>query len=160
MYILSLEVLILLVSVQCYNFSTINRCQPPSTNVKRWNQRIRERFLLIPGYVLPRGLVFFLSRVNSLLTIGDRHWRKVATMFEKSESANSLPFAVHFHMNAYKRDVKMGAYIHGVIILCGCLSRFYGISYLPCLHTFWHASYIFILYVSVFFDVNLSYSQT
>ena len=33
-------------------------------------------------------------------------------------------------MGAYKRDVvvviKMGAYIHGVLILCGCLlSRFY-----------------------------------
>ena len=36
-------------------------------------------------------------------------------------------------MGAYKRDVvvviKMGAYIHGVLILCGCLlSRFYGSS--------------------------------
>ena len=35
-------------------------------------------------------------------------------------------------MGAYKRDVvvviKMGVYIHGVLILCGCiLSRFYGI---------------------------------
>ena len=34
-------------------------------------------------------------------------------------------------MGAYKCDVvvviKMGAYIHGVLILCGCLlSRFYG----------------------------------
>ena len=37
----------------------------------------------------------------------------------------------YFHMGAYKRDVvvviKMGAYIHGVLILCGCLlSRVYG----------------------------------
>ena len=58
-------------------------------------------------------------------------------MFEKAESADSLLFAVHvymgtyFCMGAYKRDVvvviKMGAYIHGVLILCGCLlSRFYG----------------------------------
>ena len=58
-------------------------------------------------------------------------------MFEKAESANSLPFAVHvymgtyFCMGAYKCDVvvviKMGAYIHGVLIFCGCLlSRFYG----------------------------------
>ena len=57
---------------------------------------------------------------------------------EKAESVNSLPFAVYFHMGAYfcmgayKRNVvvviKMGAYIHGVLILCGCLlSRFYGI---------------------------------
>ena len=51
-----------------------------------------------------------LSHVDSLLTIGDRHWRKVAT-FEKAESANPLPFAVYFHigayfcMGAYKRDV-------------------------------------------------------
>ena len=58
-------------------------------------------------------------------------------MFKKAKSANSLPFAVHFHMGAYfcmgayKRDVvvviKMDAYIHGVPIFCGCLlSRFYG----------------------------------
>ena len=79
----------------------------------------------------------FLSCVDSLLTIGDIHWRKVATMFEKAESANLLLFVVRFHMGAYfcmgayKHDVvvviKMGAYIHGVLILCGCLlSRFYG----------------------------------
>ena len=58
-------------------------------------------------------------------------------MFEKAKSANSLPFAVHFHtgayfcMGPYKHDVvvviKMGAYIHGVLILYGCSqSRFYG----------------------------------
>ena len=77
----------------------------------------------------------FLSHVNNLLTIGDKHWRKVAATFEKAESANSLPFVVHFHMGAYfsmgayKRDVVvvMGAYIHGVLILCRCLlSQFYG----------------------------------
>ena len=79
----------------------------------------------------------FLSRVDSLLAIGGRHWRKVAATFEKAESANLLPFTVPFHvgayfcMDAYKRDVvvviKMGAYIHGGLILCGCLlSRFYG----------------------------------
>ena len=71
----------------------------------------------------------FLSRVNSLLEIGDRHWQKVAAMFEKAESANSLPFAVYFHMGAYfcmgayKRDVvvviKMGAYIHGCLFCVG-----------------------------------------
>ena len=74
---------------------------------------------------------WFLSCVDNLLTIGYRHWRKVAATFEKAESANSLPFMVHFHvganfcMDAYKRDVvvviKMGAYIHRVLILCGCL---------------------------------------
>ena len=40
----------------------------------------------------------------------------------------------YFCMGAYKRDVvvviRMGAYIHGVLILCGCLlSRFYGMSF-------------------------------
>ena len=45
-----------------------------------------------------------------------------------------MPFHVgaYFCMGAYKRDVvvviKMGVYIHGVLILYGCLlSRFYGI---------------------------------
>ena len=76
----------------------------------------------------------FLSRLDSLLTIGDRHWRKVAATFEKAELANSLLFAwngclfmwgAYFCMGAYKCNVvvviKMGAYIRGVLILCGCL---------------------------------------
>ena len=76
-----------------------------------------------------------LSRVDSLLTIGDRHWRKVATTFEKAKSANLLPFAwigclfmwsAYFCMGAYKCDavvvIKMVRYIHGVLILCGCIS--------------------------------------
>ena len=54
-------------------------------------------------------------------------------MFEKAKSANSLPFAQnrclfmwggYLCMGAYERRVvvviKMGAYIHGVLILCGC----------------------------------------
>ena len=41
---------------------------------------------------LPNFLLLF--RVDSLLTIGDRHWqKKVATTFEAAESANSLSFA-------------------------------------------------------------------
>ena len=74
----------------------------------------------------------FLSGVDSLLTIGDRHWRKVASTFEKAkaESANSLLFArnghlftwgAYFCMGGYQRDVvvviKMGAYIHGCWML-------------------------------------------
>ena len=62
---------------------------------------------------------------------------KVAATYEKAESANLFLFAVPFHvgayfcMGAYKRDVvvviKVGAYIHGMLILCWCLlSRFYG----------------------------------
>ena len=78
----------------------------------------------------------FIFRVDSLLTIGDRHWQKVATMFENAKSENSLLFAVGGYLwkSAYKCDVvvviTMGAYIHGVFILCGCLlSRFYGNEY-------------------------------
>ena len=48
-----------------------------------------------------------LSRVDSLLTIGDRHLQKVAATFEKAKSANSLSFAVPFHVGAY---FCMGAY--------------------------------------------------
>ena len=59
-------------------------------------------------------------------------------MFKKAESAYSLPFAVPFHVGAYFRMgtykhnvdvvIKIGAYIHGVLFLCGCsLSQFYGI---------------------------------
>ena len=63
-----------------------------------------------------------LSCVDSLLTIGDR---KVAATFEKAESANSLPFAVPFHVGAYfcmgvyKRDVVV--VIKMVPIFMGCL---------------------------------------
>ena len=79
--------------------------------------------LLIPGYFLPKALpkFRFLSRVDSLLTIGDRHWRKVAAMFKKADSANSFVFVVHVHMGAYKRDVvvviKMGADFVWVLII-------------------------------------------
>ena len=65
----------------------------------------------------------FLSRVDSFLTFGVTHWRKVATMLEKAKSTNSLLFAVPFHRVLIfvwvliKHDVvvaiKMGAYIHG-----------------------------------------------
>ena len=57
---------------------------------------------------------WFLSCVDSLLTIRDRHWRKVATTLEKAESANSLPFVVYFHMGAYS---SMGAYKHDVVVV-------------------------------------------
>ena len=91
----------------------------------------------------------FISRVDSLLTIGDRYWQKVTTMVEKAESANAPLFAwnwclfmwgAYFCNGAYKRDVvvviKMGAYIDGVLILCGCLlSRFYGIEGVPSIWT-------------------------
>ena len=72
---------------------------------------------------------WFVSCVDSLLTIGDRHWQKLASMFEKAELANSLHlhgngcplmWGACFCMGAYKSDVvviiQMGAYIHGCIL--------------------------------------------
>ena len=66
---------------------------------------------------------------HSLLTIGDRHWRKMAATFEKSRISKFT--SVCTEQVLYTRDVvvviKTGAYIHGVLILCRCLlSRFYG----------------------------------
>ena len=55
-----------------------------------------------------------LSRVDSLLAIRDRHWRNVATTFEKAKSANSFPFAVPFHVGAY---FCMGAYKRNVVVV-------------------------------------------
>ena len=40
--------------------------------------------------------------------------KKIAATFEKSESANSLPFAVYFHMGAY---FCMGAYKRNVVVV-------------------------------------------
>ena len=42
---------------------------------------------------------------------------KIATTFEKAESANSLPFAVYFHMGDY---FCMGAY---KFTQCGCCNQ-------------------------------------
>ena len=65
---------------------------------------------------------------------------KVAAMSKKQNQHNyfhlhskgpfSFMWGAYFGMGAYKCDVvaviTMGAYIHGVLILCGCLlSRFY-----------------------------------
>ena len=65
----------------------------------------------------------FVSRVDILLTIGDRHWRKLAVTFNKAESANSFHlysngclfmWGAYFCKGAYERNVvvviKMGAY--------------------------------------------------
>ena len=127
---------------QRYSQQSIDRCQPPPTNVKHleptnpWEVFANSWICLTKRPCLNFD---FSSCVDSLPTIGGRHWRKAAAMFEKAESANSLLFAVPFHvgayfcMGAYKRDVvviKMGAYIQGVLILCGCLlSRIYGSLY-------------------------------
>ena len=77
---------------------------------------------------------WFVSCVDSLLTIGDRHWRKIAAMFKNAKftSICTVTGAFFVWVLNYKCNVfvviKMGAYIHGVLILCGCLlSRFYGI---------------------------------
>ena len=75
--------------------------------------------------------------------INTKYERKLAAMFE-SQISNLLLFAhngcffkwgAYFCMGAYKCDVvvvmpAVGAYIHGVLILCGCLlSRFYGMRH-------------------------------
>ena len=71
---------------------------------------------------------WFVSHVDSLLTIADRYWRTLAITFEKAKSASSLPFAwnrclfmwgAYFCMGAYKRDVV--AEIKWVPIFMGCL---------------------------------------
>ena len=76
----------------------------------------------------------FVSHVNSLLTIGAGHWKKLAIMFEKAKiskftSICTVKGAFHvgclFCMGGYKCDgivvIKMGAYIHDVLVLFGCL---------------------------------------
>ena len=71
---------------------------------------------------------------------------KISHYFRQAEPAIScsicavrVPFHVGFHfcMGAYKRNavvvIKMGAYIHGVLIYYGCLlSFFYGINFGVC----------------------------
>ena len=85
--------------------SAIDRLLPSPTLHQRkapgTNESVKV-FLLIPGHVLPTGLGLGTRLVGCL--------------------------------GAYKRDVvviiKMGAYIYGVLILCGCLlSRFYSMRY-------------------------------
>ena len=63
----------------------------------------------------------FLSHVNSLLTSGDRHWRKWP-LRSKSRISEYTSVCGTFHMGAYKCNVviKIGAYIDGVLILCRC----------------------------------------
>ena len=73
---------------------------------------------------------WFVSCVNSLLTIGDRHWQKLAATFEKADFANSLHgngclfmWGAYLCMGAYKRNVvvviKMGVYIQGCLFCVG-----------------------------------------
>ena len=54
----------------------------------------------------------------------------VRTWDEATQNGWLFMWGAYFCMGAYKRDgvvvIKMGAFIHGVLILCGCLlSRFY-----------------------------------
>ena len=65
----------------------------------------------------------FSSCVNSLVTIGKRHWRKLVTTFV-------MPFMLgaYFCMGAYKHDVvaviEMGVYIHGCLFSMGAYPDF------------------------------------
>ena len=80
-----------------------------------------------------------LSCANSLLTTVGKYQQSQLPC-SKRRISNSLSFSCKrcfyvgcpFCMGAYKLNVvvviKIGAYIHGVLILCGCLlSQFYGI---------------------------------
>ena len=80
---------------------------------------------------------WFVFHVDSLLTIGDRHWRKLPNQQIHSictvMGAFSFMWGTYFYMGAHKCDVivviKMCAHIHGVLLFCGCLlSQFYGNS--------------------------------
>ena len=77
---------------------------------------------------LPKFLL--ISCVDRLLTIRDRHWRKLATMFRKPNQqihfrlcSNGYLFiwGAYFNRGAYKHDlvvvIKMCGCIHGVPIL-------------------------------------------
>ena len=89
---------------------------------------------------------------------------KVAATYEKAESVNLFLFAVPFHvgayfcMGAYKRDVvvviKMGAYIHGMLIFYECLlSQFYAMCSIALIKLKFHSfTYKWLLssYFSVF----------
>ena len=54
-----------------------------------------------------------LSHVDSLLTIGDRHWWKLTTAFEKAESAKFISICM-----------VTGAFSRGVPIFYGYLAYF------------------------------------
>ena len=70
---------------------------------------------------------------DSLVTIGDRHWQKLAATFQKANQQIHLRLHGNGHlffnvgclfcMGAYKSDsvvvIKMGAYVHWVHILLG-----------------------------------------
>ena len=78
---------------------------------------------------LPKFWFVSQTSVDSLLAIRDRHWRKLATTFEKAESANLPPFArqwclfmwgAYFRMGACKRNgivVLYSANFRGSVIL-------------------------------------------
>ena len=98
----------------------------------------------------------FLSRVDSLLTIGDRHWRKVDATFQKPNQQ------IHFYLRCIfiwvlifgwvVVVIKMGAYINGVLILCGCLLfRFYSMCerscYKVCREPAWLHEHSIVVYV-------------
>ena len=79
---------------------------------------------------LPKFL--FLSRVDSLPTIRDRHWRNVVATFEKAESVNSP----HLYGT--------GAFSCGVPILtrCGCCNQN------GCLYS-WGAYFVWALIITI-----------
>ena len=79
-----------------------------------------------------RYINFYLY--DSLLTFWDKYWWKLAAMFEKSNQQSHAAFYVGClfvsqGMDAYKHNVmveiKKGAYIHVVLVLCGYTSSWF-----------------------------------
>ena len=116
--------------------SAIDQSLPTPTHQRKvlgTNESVRGFFQFLDMFyqeALPK--FWLLSHVDSLLTIRDRHWRKVAATFENRISkfasicgAFSYHVGAYFCMGAYECDVvvviKMGAYIYGVPLLCGCM---------------------------------------
>ena len=75
---------------------------------------------------------WFVFCVDSLLTIGDRHWQKLASMFRIHFHLHGngcpLMWGAYFCMGACKSDVVANGCLYSWGVFCVC---FYGISYEP-----------------------------
>ena len=59
-----------------------------------------------------------VSSVDSLLTLEDRHWQKLAATFDKAESANSLPFVRNGGLFMWDAYFCMGVCIkHNMVVV-------------------------------------------
>ena len=171
-YILGLEVLFLLISVQyVYSFSTTRDIVGNRSIIANPHQRKALEPMNL-WEVFANSWICLTKRpcLNFIFLI-PCHWRKVPATFEKAESANSLPFAVHFHMGAYfcmcayKCDVvvviKMSAYIHDHGCLF-CVGAYYH-NFTVYLFMFWGSNIIDTLLVprmaNTLFTITCSFQK-